>query len=77
MYITGGKRPSIESNLSQAYRQISSVDSSRLCVRLAVGGDPTYAFNVRFTGEEVHGTSKCPGKLNSVKLYFYIINIFS
>ena len=28
-----------------------------MCVRLAAGGDPTYAFNVRFLGEEVHGTS--------------------
>uniref|UniRef100_H3AM67 HECT domain-containing protein n=1 Tax=Latimeria chalumnae TaxID=7897 RepID=H3AM67_LATCH len=28
-----------------------------LCVKLASGGDPTYAFNIRFTGEEVHGTS--------------------
>ena len=28
-------------------------------VRLASGGDPTYSFNVRLTGEEVHGTSKC------------------
>lgn len=32
--------------------------SSQLCVKLASGGDPTYAFNIRFTGEEVHGTSK-------------------
>ena len=31
----------------------------QLCVRLASGGDPTYSFNVRLTGEEVHGTSKC------------------
>ncbi|XP_036454105.1 probable E3 ubiquitin-protein ligase HECTD4 isoform X4 [Colossoma macropomum] len=41
----------------QAARQLSSVPSSQLCVRLASGGDPTYAFNIRFTGEEVHGTS--------------------
>lgn len=32
--------------------------SSQLCVKLASGGDPTYAFNIRFTGEEVHGTSR-------------------
>ena len=31
----------------------------QLCVRLASGGDPTYSFNVRLTGGEVHGTSKC------------------
>ncbi|KAK7506010.1 hypothetical protein BaRGS_00002732 [Batillaria attramentaria] len=41
----------------QAYRQLVSVSSRQLCVRLASGGDPTYAFNVRMTGEEVHGTS--------------------
>uniref|UniRef100_H3CH09 HECT domain-containing protein n=1 Tax=Tetraodon nigroviridis TaxID=99883 RepID=H3CH09_TETNG len=38
-------------------RQLSCVPSSQLCVKLASGGDPTYAFNIRFTGEEVHGTS--------------------
>ena len=27
-------------------------------MKIASGGDPTYAFNVRLTGEEVHGTSK-------------------
>ena len=42
----------------QAYRQLSSIASSQFCVRLACGGDPTYSFNVKFTGEEVHGTSK-------------------
>jgi hypothetical protein len=31
----------------------------QLCVRLASGDDPTYSFNVRLTGGEVHGTSKC------------------
>lgn len=41
----------------QAARQLSCVPSSQLCVKLASGGDPTYAFNIRFTGEEVHGTS--------------------
>ena len=44
--------------LCQAYRQLSAVSSRQMCVRLASGGDPTYAFNVRMTGEEVHGTSK-------------------
>lgn len=37
--------------------------SSQLCVKLASGGDPTYAFNIRFTGEEVHGTSKSGSEL--------------
>lgn len=37
--------------------------SSQLCVKLASGGDPTYAFNIRFTGEEVHGTSKSESEL--------------
>ncbi|XP_046872567.1 probable E3 ubiquitin-protein ligase HECTD4 isoform X1 [Hypomesus transpacificus] len=41
----------------QAALQLSCVPSSQLCVKLASGGDPTYAFNIRFTGEEVHGTS--------------------
>ncbi|XP_038054835.1 probable E3 ubiquitin-protein ligase HECTD4 isoform X2 [Patiria miniata] len=41
----------------QAARQLSIVPSSKLCVKIASGGDPTYAFNVRLTGEEVHGTS--------------------
>ncbi|XP_062590799.1 probable E3 ubiquitin-protein ligase HECTD4 isoform X2 [Saccostrea cucullata] len=43
--------------LCQAYRQLLTVPSRQFCVRLASGGDPTYAFNVRLTGEEVHGTS--------------------
>lgn len=42
----------------QAARQLACVPSSQLCVKLASGGDPTYAFNIRFTGEEVHGTSE-------------------
>ena len=44
--------------LSQALRQLSTIPSSQLCVKLAAGGDPTYAFDVRFKGEEVHGTSE-------------------
>ena len=35
-----------------------TVPSPQLCVPLASGGDPTYAFNVKLAGEEVHGTSK-------------------
>ena len=52
------KHGSENSILCQAYRQLSSVGSRQMCVRLASGGDPTYAFNVRMTGEEVHGNSK-------------------
>eukprot|EP00069_Balaena_mysticetus_P007877 bmy_05722T0 len=56
--IVGGEiRASENSYFCQAARQLASVPSSQLCVRLASGGDPTYAFNIRFTGEEVHGTS--------------------
>ncbi len=55
---TGETKSALESNYCQAYRQLLNVPSSQLCVRLAAGGDPTYAFNVRLTGEEVHGTSK-------------------
>ncbi|KAM7332053.1 hypothetical protein ACRRTK_008761 [Alexandromys fortis] len=56
--IVGGEiRASENSYFCQAARQLSSVPSSQLCVKLASGGDPTYAFNIRFTGEEVHGTS--------------------
>ncbi|XP_030623120.1 LOW QUALITY PROTEIN: probable E3 ubiquitin-protein ligase HECTD4 [Chanos chanos] len=56
--IVGGEVRSSESTyFCQAARQLSSVPSSQLCVKLASGGDPTYAFNIRFTGEEVHGTS--------------------
>ncbi|KAK7087914.1 probable E3 ubiquitin-protein ligase HECTD4 isoform X2 [Littorina saxatilis] len=51
------KHGSENSILCQAYRQLSSIGSRQFCVRLASGGDPTYAFNVRMTGEEVHGTS--------------------
>ncbi|XP_071790886.1 probable E3 ubiquitin-protein ligase HECTD4 isoform X2 [Asterias amurensis] len=47
----------ISTQFCQAARQLSTVPSSKLCVKIASGGDPTYAFNVRLTGEEVHGTS--------------------
>uniref|UniRef100_A0A8B9JW99 HECT domain E3 ubiquitin protein ligase 4 n=1 Tax=Astyanax mexicanus TaxID=7994 RepID=A0A8B9JW99_ASTMX len=56
--IVGGEIHSSENTyFCQAARQLSSIPSSQLCVKLASGGDPTYAFNIRFTGEEVHGTS--------------------
>lgn len=62
----GEIRASENSYFCQAARQLASVPSSQLCVKLASGGDPTYAFNIRFTGEEVHGTSKWqPIKLSS------------
>lgn len=56
--VLGEIRASENSYFCQAARQLASVPSSQLCVKLASGGDPTYAFNIRFTGEEVHGTSK-------------------
>ncbi|CAB1321868.1 unnamed protein product [Coregonus sp. 'balchen'] len=56
--IVGGEiRSSENTYFCQAARQLACVPSSQLCVKLASGGDPTYAFNIRFTGEEVHGTS--------------------
>ncbi|XP_023814345.2 putative E3 ubiquitin-protein ligase HECTD4 [Oryzias latipes] len=56
--IVGGEiRSSENTYFCQAARQLSCVPSSQLCVKLASGGDSTYAFNIRFTGEEVHGTS--------------------
>lgn len=58
---TGEIRSSENSYFCQAARQLACVPSSQLCVKLASGGDPTYAFNIRFTGEEVHGTSKTRG----------------
>lgn len=62
----GEIRASENSYFCQAARQLASVPSSQLCVKLASGGDPTYAFNIRFTGEEVHGTSKWqPSRLSS------------
>ena len=45
------------SQFCQALRQLNDIPSSKLRVKLAAGGDPTFAFNVRYTGEEVHGTS--------------------
>ena len=48
----------IKTHFCQAAEQMLSVPSPQLCVSLASGGDPTYAFNVKLSGEEVHGTSK-------------------
>ncbi len=76
MLSTPGEKPSPQdSSFCQALRQLSNVHSSQLCVRLAAGGDPTYAFNVRLTGEEVHGTSKSAcwkGKIKQVYSRPYI-----
>ena len=47
-----------DSQFCQAVQQLATIPSQQLCVRLASGGDPTYAFNVKMAGEEVHGTSK-------------------
>ena len=47
-----------DSQFCQAVQQLVTIPSQQLCVRLASGGDPTYAFNVKMAGEEVHGTSK-------------------
>lgn len=58
IWYTGVEKSCPATWLCQAYRQLLSIPSRQLCVRLASGGDPTYAFNVRLTGEEVHGTSK-------------------
>ena len=58
MWSVGEIRSSENTYFCQAARQLSCVPSSKLCVKLASGGDPTYAFNIRFTGEEVHGTSE-------------------
>ena len=48
----------IKDSVCQAALQMLTVPSSQLCVPLASGGDPTYAFNVKLSGEEVHGTSE-------------------
>lgn len=65
LFFAGETKPALDSNFCQAFRQMLNVPSSQLCVRLAAGGDPTYAFNVRLTGEEVHGTSKTLVRFNS------------
>ena len=48
----------LETQFCKAAGQMLSVPSPQLCVPLASGGDPTYAFNVKLAGEEVHGTSE-------------------
>lgn len=48
----------VSTHFCQAASQLLTVPSPQLCVPLASGGDPTYAFNVKMTGEEVHGTSE-------------------
>ena len=58
-YILGDEKASLATWYCQTFRQLTNIPSKQLCVRLASGGDPTYSFNVRLTGEEVHGTSKC------------------
>lgn len=54
----------------QAAQGMADVPSSQLCVPLASGGDPTYAFNVKLTGEDVHGTSKEWGEGRNESLIF-------
>lgn len=68
----GETRAAENTYFCQAARQLSCVPSSQLCVRIASGGDPTYAFNIRFTGEEVHGTSKygTPSSFRSVCILY-------
>ena len=61
------RKESMKTTYCQAFCQLSSIPSSQLCVRLASGGDPTFSFNVRLIGEEVHGTS--------MLFYFFIIPI--
>ncbi|XP_063396384.1 probable E3 ubiquitin-protein ligase HECTD4 [Mytilus trossulus] len=55
--LSGDEKASLVTWYCQTFRQLSNIPSKQLCVRLASGGDPTYSFNVRLTGEEVHGTS--------------------
>ena len=47
-----------DTQFCQAVQQLVTIPSQQLCVRLASGGDPTYSFNVKMAGEEVHGTSE-------------------
>lgn len=71
VFFSGEIRSSENTYFCQAARQLSCVPSSQLCVKLASGGDPTYAFNIRFTGEEVHGTSRniIYLEMNNIKEY--------
>ena len=60
--VTGEMSDLASLQFCQAARQLNDIPSSKLHVRLAAGGDPTFSFNVRYSGEEVHGTSivQCP-----------------
>ena len=60
-----------DSQFCQAAQQLSTIPSQQLCVRLASGGDPTYAFNVKMAGEEVHGTSK--GKCYAITVHTHTV----
>ncbi len=55
--VSGVANAPLSTHYCQAAEQLSSVPSAQLCIPLASGGDPTYAFNVKLSGEEVHGTS--------------------
>lgn len=56
--VTGFASTPLNTHFCQAAQQLSAIPSAQLCIPLASGGDPTYAFNVKMSGEEVHGTSK-------------------
>lgn len=56
--VSGVASTPLSTQFCQAAQQLLSVPSARLCIPLASGGDPTYAFNVKMSGEEVHGTSR-------------------
>ncbi|XP_077866440.1 putative E3 ubiquitin-protein ligase HECTD4 [Saccoglossus kowalevskii] len=55
--VGGDAKDSVSTQFCQAVRQLASTPSNQFCVRIASGGDPTFSFNVRLAGEEVHGTS--------------------
>ena len=61
----------------QAAQQMLTVPSPRLCVALASGGDPTYAFNVRLSGEEVLGTSESKQLLYCVNSPKFILQLLA
>ena len=56
--VLGVSAVAVETQFCKAAQQMLAVPSPQLCVPLASGGDPTYAFNVKLSGEEVHGTSE-------------------
>ena len=57
MLYTGVASVAVETQFCKAAGQMLSIPSPQLCVAMASGGDPTFAFNVKLSGEEVHGTS--------------------